>query len=152
MRIMQMSVTARLGLPLLAAGQAQKEFLHNEALQSLEMLVAPMVEEPPLSTPPPSPGPGSCYIVATSPGGAWAGKANCLAEFTSGGWRFAEPPEGVSVYVRSTQTRTTFREGAWELSGGPVESPTGGATIDSEARAAIDQILGVLRQHGLLAS
>jgi hypothetical protein len=31
-----------------------------------------------------------------------------------------------------------------------ILSPTGGTTIDSEARAIIDQILATMRQHGLI--
>lgn len=147
-----MSVTPRFGLPLLTAGQAQKEFLHNESVQTLELLVAPAVEEPPLATPPPSSLPGSCYIVAANPTGPWTGKAQCLAAFTSGGWRFVVPADGTTVFVRSTQTRANYRQGAWELSGGPIGSPSGGATIDTQARSVIDQILSALRQHGLIAS
>lgn len=147
-----MSVTPRFGLPLLSAGQAQKEFLHNEAVQALEVLVAPTVEGPPLATPPILPARGSCYIVAASPTGAWAGKAQCLAAFTSGGWRYVMPFDGVTAYVRSTETRAIYRDGAWALSGSPIASPSGGATVDTQARSAIDQILGALRQHGLIAS
>ena len=71
-----MSATPRLVLPMLEAGQAQKEVLHNEALQLLDALVAPAVEGPPLATPPPAPVVGSCYIVAASPTGDWAGRAH----------------------------------------------------------------------------
>jgi hypothetical protein len=145
-----MNITPRFGLPLLAAGQAQKELSFNEAIQALEVLAAPAVEEPPLATPPTSPVPGSCYIVAAGPTGAWAGKAHCLAAFTSGGWRFVAPANGLSAYVRSTGSRTIYRDGAWELSGGPIASPSGGATVDTQARSAIDQILDALRQHGLI--
>jgi hypothetical protein len=49
---------------VLSVGQAQKEFTHNESLQTLDILVAGAVEEPPLSTPPTSPSVGACYIVA----------------------------------------------------------------------------------------
>ena len=31
-----------------------------------------------------------------------------------------------------------------------IDSPTGGATVDSEARLAINAILGALREHGLI--
>jgi hypothetical protein len=115
------------------------------------MLVAPAVEEPPLATPPMSPELGSCYLVAGSPNGAWAGNAQCLAAFTSGGWRFVAPVDGMEVYVRSTGTRAAYHSGAWELSGGPIASPSGGTTVDAEARAAIEEILSALRQHGLIA-
>jgi hypothetical protein len=35
---------------------------------------------------------------------------------------------------------------------GAIASPSGGAVVDSEARAAIDDILNTLRQHGLIAA
>jgi hypothetical protein len=31
-----------------------------------------------------------------------------------------------------------------------IAGPSGGATVDAEARTAIDQILGALRGHGLI--
>lgn len=33
-----------------------------------------------------------------------------------------------------------------------ITEPSGGATIDAEARAAIDAILAALRTHGVIAS
>ena len=58
-----MSSTPRLESPLLSPGQAQKEFFHNEALQTLDTLVAAAVEEPPRASPPASPALGVCYII-----------------------------------------------------------------------------------------
>jgi hypothetical protein len=163
-----MSATARLGLPMLAPGQAQKELSHNEALQMLDFAVAAAVEEPPRASPPSAAAIGSCYIVAASPTGTWAGKAHHLAAYTSGGWRFLAPIEGLSAYIRSTSLPALFRSGGWEigvLRGSSVlvagqqvvgarqpsvPTPAGGATIDTEARSAIGQILTALRQHGLV--
>jgi hypothetical protein len=165
-----MSRTPPLGLDLLSQGQAQKEFYHNEALQVLDTLVSAAVEEAPRASPPASPVPGSCYLAAAEPGGAWAGKAQCIAVFTSGAWRFIAPVEGMSVHVRTTGVAATYRSGAWELGVlrgssllldgqkvvGPrasgIASPAGGATVDAQARSAIDQILGAMRQHGLIAT
>jgi hypothetical protein len=163
-----MSGSARLALPLLSVGQAQKEFTVNEAFQTLDLLVAGMVEEPPLATPPATPSLGACYIVAEDATDAWAGKSQCVAGWTSGGWRFVAPFEGLPVHVRSTGTCAMFRGGAWEIGqvrgaalvigneqvvgsrAAAIASPAGGATIDSGARAAIDAILGALRGHGLI--
>jgi hypothetical protein len=147
-----MSVTPRFALPMLAAGQAQKELLYNEALQTLEMLVVTVIEEPPRTTPPPSPVWGSCYIVGPVPSGPWAGKAQCLAAFTSGGWRFVAPVHGMSAYVRSTETRAIYRDGNWQLADDSIASPSEGTTVDAQARSAIDQILSALRQYGLIGS
>ena len=163
-----MSGTARLGLRFLSAGQAQKEVTHNEALQTLDALVAGAVEERPRADPPTAPAVGACYIVGSAPTGEWAGKPQYLAAFTSAGWRLLPPVEGMTLFVRSEALSAVYREGAWELGqvrasslliGGEqvvgsraaaIASASGGATVDSEARAVLDQILGALRQHGLI--
>jgi hypothetical protein len=143
---------------------------HNEALQQLDIFVGTAVEELPSAAPPVSTALGSTFIVGNSPGGEWAGKAECLATWTSGGWRFVAPYEGMTAYVKRTRSHATYRDGAWEfgvLSGSsviideqqvigprsaPVASPSGGSAVDVEARSAIDQILNAMRQHGLIAT
>ncbi len=42
-----MNASQRLALPFILPGQAQKELFHNEALQTLDLVVAAAVEEPP---------------------------------------------------------------------------------------------------------
>ena len=163
-----MSATPRLSLPFLSVGQAQKEFTHNECLQTLDMLVCGSIEEPARTAPPSAPALGGAYIVAEGATGIWAGRANCIAAWTSGGWRFVSPLDGMMLYERTSGTWATFREGAWEigtLAGtslnilgqqvvGPraaaIASPTGGSIVDGEARQAISVILSTLRQHGLI--
>ena len=164
-----MSATPRLSLPFLAVGQAQKEFTHNESLQTLDTLVGGAIEEPPLATPPTTPVEGACYIVGESATGEWSGRSQSIAAWTSGGWRFITPPDGVSLYERTSGTFATFRNGSWELGTvratsivvggeqvvgartGAIESPLGGAVVDVEARTAISAILAALRHHGLIA-
>lgn len=46
----------------------------------------------------------------------------------------------------STESRSSEPEQA------PIASPAGGATVDSEARATLDQVLMALREHGLAAT
>lgn len=163
-----MSSTPRLAMPFLSAGQAQKEISHNEALQTLDMLVAAAVEEPPRAVPPASPTVGTCYIVAAAPTGAWAGKQQCVATYTSGGWRFIDPVEGMAAYVKSDSAWAAYRAGVWEIGSirgsrliiagqqvvgirtGSIASPSGGSTVDIQARATIDQMLNALQQHGLI--
>jgi len=163
-----MSATPRLGLPFLSAGQAQKEIFHNEALQALDVIVAAAVEEAPSATPPASPSEGSCYIVGAGAIDEWTGRDGSLAAFSSGGWRYIAPTAGMSAYVKSSGILAAYRSGAWELGGvrgssllidgqqvvgsrtAAIASPTGGTTVDAEARAAIAQALGAMRQHGLI--
>lgn len=163
-----MSSTPRLAMPFLAAGQAQKEIFHNEALQVLDALVASAVEGPPQDAPPTSPAVGDCYIVGDTPTGAWVGKAQSLAAYAAGGWRFVAPLEGMAAYVRSDAVCAVFQSGRWELGavrgsslilGGDqvvgnraaaIASVSGGTVVDAQARTTIDQILAALRQHGLI--
>jgi hypothetical protein len=142
--------------------------MHNEALQRLDMLVAASVDELPIPEPPEAPDLGQCFIVAAGAAGDWAGKEDCLTIWTSGGWRFTNPTEGMAAYVRSVGVFAVYRGGAWEfgavrgsavLIGGtqvagdqapPIAAPAGGATVDLEARSAIAQVLSALRAHGLV--
>ncbi len=141
---------------------------HNEALQLLDVLVAAAVEGPPIADPPASPPVGNCYIVAGSPTGAWAGHAGQLAAFTSGGWRFITPCDGMTAQVRSGGGDAFYRGGSWELGtlrgselavdglkvvgpqGAAIAAPSGGTTTDLEARTAIGEILAAMREHGLI--
>ena len=63
-------VTARFALPVLKAGQAQKEVTHNEALARVDALLHPVVESMALAVPPPAPEPGRGWLVAAAPSGA----------------------------------------------------------------------------------
>ena len=165
-----MAGTARLALPFLNVGQAQKEFTHNESLQMLDMIVAGAVEGPPLASPPAAPSLGACYIVAAGAMDAWAGKAQCVAAWTSGGWRFVSPLEGMLLFERTSGSWAVFRSGAWEIGAvrgsalfvdgvqvvgqrqAAIPSASGGTVVDSEARATLDAVLGALRGHGLIES
>jgi hypothetical protein len=165
-----MTATPRFLFPFLSPGQSQKELFHNEALQSLDALIAAAVEGLPLAVPPASPAVGNCYIVASSPSGAWSGKAHHLANDTSGGWRFIAPRDGVTAYVKSNGVTAAYRSGTWvigDLSGAQVSvdgvkvigargaaiaAPAGGATVDAEARAGLGLVLAALRTHGLIAT
>jgi len=113
---------------------------------------------------------GDCYIIGDLPTGGWSGKNLCLAGYTSGGWRFISPLEGMNVYIKSSGTWASFRSGAWEIGvlrgasvvidgvqvigsrQGAIAPPSGGTSIDAESRAAVVQILTALRQHGLIES
>lgn len=165
-----MDVTARFDLPLLAAGQAQKEVFHNEALQRIDACVAPCVAGPATAAPPASPSAGECFLIGSGATGAWAGQDGALALFGEGGWRFIAPREGMRVWVSSADGEALFRSGAWDIGtvrgsslsiegtqvvGGQeaaIAAPTGGSLVDSEARTAIGQLLAALRAHGLIAS
>jgi hypothetical protein len=161
--------TPRLALPMIEAGQAQKEALHNEALTLLDALVFGMVESAGGHLPPPSPVVGQAWIVGSAPTGEWTGRADAVAVWTAGGWRFVAAQEGMIVRLRTggvilERTATGWMPGtiagaAVAIAGsqvvGPrlsgITDPSGGATIDIEARARISAILVALRTHGLIS-
>jgi len=160
--------TARLGLPLLQAGQAQKEVLHNEAITVLEGLAIGLVEEGPRNDPPALPEFGALWIVGPAPTGSWSGQAGAFALWTEGGWRFVPPVEGLAVRVKGSgltlERRTTGWTGgevaATALSIGgeqvvgarapAIADPSSGSMVDAEARATLGSILVALRTHGLI--
>lgn len=165
-----MDSSDRLSLPFISPGQAQKEVYHNEALQILDAVIAAAVEGPPQDDPPGAPVEGSCFIVGTAPTGDWSVNAGAVASWTSGGWRFVAPVEGMIAWVKSSAVFATYAGGAWQIGqvrasellvdgvqvvgaqGAAIADPSGGATVDTEARAALASILAALRQHGLIAA
>lgn len=159
--------TDRFALPLLAAGQAQKEMYHNEALARLDLLIQATAEAVGTDTPPDQPVPGQCWIVGDSPSGDWLGHAGEIAGWTAGGWRFAAPREGMSLWSAEGGGFAIFRSGSWHIGEahgrlfvegqqvvGPREAavaePVGGTVVDAQARAAISAVLAALRAHGLI--
>jgi Protein of unknown function (DUF2793) len=165
-----METTDRFGLPLLQPGQAQKEITHNEALLMLDIIGQIAIADRDLSAPPSSPGLGHCWIVASSPTGAWVGKAGSIACWTQGGWRFIAPRAGMVAWIVDEGRFGSYDGVAWSAAAWPVggiavnglqvvgpqgaaiANPTGGATVDAEARTALNTLLGALRTHGLIAT
>jgi len=141
--------TARFQLPLLAAAQAQKEITHNEALTLLDALVQPMIEAGPQNDPPAAPAVGQGWLVGIAPTGEWSEAAGMIAVSTSGGWRFVAPCAGMRLLRLSDRGWLRFDGSDWS-GPGAVASPSGGAVVDSEARAAIDALILHLSAHGLL--
>ena len=77
------------------------------------------------------------------------GTGRALALWTAGGWRFVTPSAGMRTLRLSDESWLRFDGGGW-IEPATVASPAGGATIDSEARAAIAALILALVGHGLL--
>ncbi len=161
--------TSRIALPLIAAGQAQKEMYHNEALVRLDLLVQASAEAIGVNAAPIEPMPGQCWIVGNEPEGAWLGKAGAIAGWTEGGWRFATPHEGTRLWLNQGAGFALFRNGEWRAGEAhgrlvvdgqqvvgarmpEIAEPEGGTVVDAPARAAISAVLVALRAHGLIQS
>ncbi len=159
----------RFSLPFINSGQSQKEAFHNEALALVDMLLHGSVVASGIDTPPASPGTGQCWVVGSSPTGAWAGQAGQVAGWTSGGWRFVAPRAGLALWDEMAGVTITHDGAGWRsgivaasavevggvqvvgAQGAAIADPAGGATVDTEARAAVSALLGSLRAHGLIA-
>ncbi|MEM1019922.1 MAG: DUF2793 domain-containing protein [Pseudomonadota bacterium] len=165
-----MSTTDRLLIPLLQTAQAQKEITHNEALALLDHMVQAVVETVPDPTPPMSPIDGATYIVGASATGDWAGQEDKLALRINGAWQFVTPFDGLTVWLKFFDKTITYSSGTWRIGQvnageyqidgvkvvgaqfNSISDPSGGSTVDGEARAAISSILSALKAHGLIAT
>jgi len=142
------SKSPRYALPLLFAGQAQKEFFINEAHSLLDLLLHPAVEGE-TDLPPTSPKDGECWLIGSNPSGAWSGRGGQIASWQSGTWLFAAPKDGMRLLDRSKMQDRFYRGGGWRRASSP-DPVTGGTTIDQEARRAIEQLIGALVAGGIL--
>ncbi len=142
------STTPVAGLPLLIAGQAQKEFFVNQALCLLDALHARAVTASQPS-PPPGASDSDCYRITAPATGAWAGREDSIAVLIAGGWHFIAPVSGMALFDRSSDCLLVFRSG-WKRAQAPA-LPTGGTVVDVEARAAIVTLVQALRAIGVLA-
>lgn len=138
--------TPRHELPFLFPGQAQREFFVNESLARLDLLIHPSVVSE-ISNPPEGPEDGQCFLIAEAAVGIWAGLDGHIAGWIAGEWVYANPREGMQLHDLSTATTITYN-GGWQRSE-PIAEPSGGNTIDSEARAAIAALIATMRQHGV---
>lgn len=161
--------TARMHLPLLHAGQAQKEIDHNEALALIDLALHPLATSVARNAPPDAPEPGDCWIVGPEPIAAWAGHGGALAGWTAGGWRFVAPREGTTAAIVGSPLSARYdgekwivgevHAGALVVAGarvvGPrqaaIAGPDGGAIVDREGRTTLLAVLAMLRTHGLIA-
>ena len=141
--------TARLALPMLAAGQAQKEVTHNEALVLIDSLLAPTSQGVPQNAAPPAPASGQCWLVGGAPTGLWAGRAHALASWTEAGWRFVDLPVGSEVLVASNGQRWRRISTGWQAPTA-IAPANAGPVIDAECRAVLAQLINALAARGIV--
>lgn len=140
------SATPRFGLPLLYAGQTQKEAFVNEALERLDGLLhcAILGER---TTPPATANDGDTWIVGSTATGDWTGHDDALAVRQGSGWAFITPRDGIRVYDQAARQERFFA-GGWKKAMLPMEL-LGGLTVDGEARAAINDLVSALQALGI---
>jgi hypothetical protein len=112
------NTTGRLLLPYILQSQSQKEVTHNDALNILDVLIQAVVQEVGLNTPPGSPTVGQCWVVGSSPTGAWAGKASQIAQAADGGsWFFVAPFKRLKLWNETTDEYVMFDGTNWVSEG-----------------------------------
>jgi hypothetical protein len=134
-------------LPLLFAGQSQKEGYVNEVTARLDALLHGAVEAE-QAAPPVTPVDGQSWLIATGASGEWSGRAGQVAMRQAGNWLYAEPRDGMRLFNRATDQDMLFNTG-WQAASRPAV-PSGGTTIDAEARSAIAAIMASLTTAGII--
>ncbi len=141
--------TANLGMPMLFAGQAQKEFMINKALSILDSL-APTTVAASLPSPPIEWAEGNAYRVTANASDDWEGKEDMIAIAVAGSWHFVAPSPGMQVFDQMADCMLHYRFD-WRSVIEPL-APVGGAVVDEQAREAILEIIEALRAVGLCQS
>lgn len=141
------SRTSRFDLPYLFAGQAQKEGTVNEVTARLDALLHQAIEAQ-TNTPPATPADGQCWLIGSAPTGDWSGHADQLTAREAGNWLFFLPRDGMRILNRVNGQEMRYH-GTWKAPARPT-APTGGATVDAEARTAIAALLTALTDAGVI--
>ncbi len=161
-----MPQTPRLALPLISAGQSQKDVTHNDAVLALDRLVALRAASRSEAVPPASAAIGDVQIVPATGAAAWGQPAGTLMHWQGDGWLPEGPRDGQMVLVADENVMLVHRGGwqdLWPVAGLTVGGrallaapavamlpPTGGGTVDAQARAAIADLIVILQQQGIL--
>lgn len=109
-----MSNSINLGLPYLAAAQAQKHVTVNEALRLLDGVVQLSVISDAISVPPGAPSEGDRYLIASGGSGAWLGWAGSIGYYADGAWQQLDPVTGWHIWVESSAQMQVYDGTAWQ--------------------------------------
>jgi hypothetical protein len=111
-----MSQSTRLGLPYLAAAQAQKHVTVNESLLRLDALVQLSARSATTTAQPASPSDGDIYMLPSGKSGAaWGAMANgALAYYRDGAWETLTPHTGWCCYVEDEAALYARNASAWQ--------------------------------------
>lgn len=139
--------TPRYTLPMLHAAQAGKELLVNESLALLDAVLHCNIEGE-VADPPLAPADGQNWIVAADATGEWDGQTGKLACRQGGNWLFISPRNGLRVHDNGLGQERFF-SGSWRKAS-VLQEPTGGSSVDEQAREAIGQMISALQNLGLL--
>jgi hypothetical protein len=111
-----MSQSTHLGLPFLAAAQAQKHVAVNETLLRLDALVQLSAKSATTSAQPASPSDGDLYLLPSGKtGAAWTAMANgAIAYYRDGVWEELTPNTGWRCYVADEAALYARNASGWK--------------------------------------
>ena len=119
-----MDETARIGLPLVQAAQAQKHVTVNEALARLDALLPLVIAGRQATEPPDVAAEGEVHAVPDGATGDWVGQAGRLALRLNGGWDFVTPARGWTAYL-AQEGQVAVHDGSDWQAGALTLSPSG---------------------------
>lgn len=117
-----MTETSRWNLPLLAAGQAQKEITHNEALLAIDRMLHLAVVTRTCNDPPYNATPGSTFIIGPAPTGAWRDFSAMVASSDGLGWTLTTPRSGCLAWICDEAVLAVFHGNCWLALASPVRT------------------------------
>ena len=119
-----MAETVQLGLPLVAAAQAQKHVTVNEALARLDAAVGGVLVSRSVALPPAAAEEGQAWAVPGAAVNDWAGQGGAVAIRAGGGWVFVAPKRGWRAFV-ADESASVVHDGAGWRDGLVALSPSG---------------------------
>ncbi len=143
------SATPHFSLPLLFAGQAQKEFFVNQSLSLIDTLLQNAVVAS-IANPPLDAEEGASYRVTSLATDSWTGHEDEIAIKLGGGWHFLMPTRGMTIFDRQAGTFVHYQLD-WQTAAEPTLQ-RGGDNIDAEARQMLTELIEALRSIGIFAN
>lgn len=123
-----MDDTARIGLPLVQAAQAQKHVTVNAALARIDALLPLVIAGRDLAAPPADAAEGRVWAVPEAATGDWAGQAGRLALAVNGGWEFVTPTRGWTAFLEP-EGQLAIHDGTGWRAGALTMSPAGAGLV-----------------------
>lgn len=114
-----------IGFELLEVGATGQAVRVNQALILQDILLQGSVKDKDLNAPPGPPAAFDRYIIAGSPTGAWANKANNITGYYNSAWVFIAPKKGMVMHVEDESKDYQYDGSAWiEKTSAVTTAPT----------------------------
>nr|WP_245848171.1 DUF2793 domain-containing protein [Actibacterium ureilyticum] len=140
-----------LSLPYIQSAQAQKHVTHNQAVETLDVLVQLAVSSRSIADPVTSPADGARYVVASGGTGAWSGHDGQVAVRLDGVWQFHVPNPGWQAWVADEGLLAVFDGTDWialPVASNGLSLVGVNATADSTNRLSVSAPASLLNHEG----